>query len=179
MKIKTKREFYRLWFAGALGNRPHVWADHQALHLALLRGELSYEKPIVIRHTNSVAWPTRYDVPAGEALRTAPHGATFNEALDESRILIQGEVMRGERGLELTYSTTPKKMKVALSVAPMYVVGLSAKIVLDRFLSPSSRDDLEAIWDLFPDAVIEFGVYDKFVGDQPHRNTLIWEVRNY
>jgi hypothetical protein len=176
--IRSKREFYRLWHAGLLGNRPRTWAGRDELMRAFVYG---WRAPVVIRSAVIPGWQTMYDVPITRALDLAmlTPGLTFNECLDECEILLQGEVMRGERGLELTGSRLPKKMKIALAEMSEHHVGLAAKLLLDRYLSPASRDDIEALFDLYPDAVIEFGAYSRNVGDQPHRNTLIWEVRNY
>jgi hypothetical protein len=181
-RIPNKATFYRLWRAGLLGNRPRTWAGVKELRAALGHG-LSYETLIVVRSARTAAWRTRYDVPVREALALAainPDASlTFNEALDESRILIQGEVMSSARGLELTYSDVPLKMKDALAFARRYVVGLEARVILDHYLCPSSRDDLDDLFTLYPDSIIEFGVYDCNLGDQPNRNTLFWEVRDY
>jgi hypothetical protein len=171
--IRTKSEFYRQWHAGSLGNRPRTWRTADELRAS------GWPNPVVIRSACTPGWKTVYGAPVEQALRIAPPGATFNQLLDDSRILLQGEAMRGERGIELTYSTVTKPMKVALAEESRQATGLTARAILDHFLCPSSRDDLEALWDLYPDAVIEFGVYSRNLGDQPHRNTLIWEVRNY
>jgi len=50
---------------------------------------------------------------------------------------------------------------------------------LDRFMDPSSRDDLEQLFDLYPDATVEFTCYQMDLGTIPRRNTIFWEVRNY
>jgi hypothetical protein len=46
-------------------------------------------------------------------------------------------------------------------------------------MDPSSRDDLDALFDLYPDAAVEFACFPHNLGIFPHRNTVIWEVRNY
>jgi hypothetical protein len=174
-RIRCKREFYRLWRAGLLGNRPRTWADATALAAS------GWPRPVVARSSNANGWKTRYGIAVEEALALARQvpGLTFNECLPDEALLIQGEVMRGERGLELTYSTVRKPMKVALAEETRSALGLAAKMLLDFYLWPTSRDDLDALLDLYPAAVVEFGAYDRAIGDQPFRNTLFWEVRNY
>jgi hypothetical protein len=94
-------------------------------------------------------------------------------------LLIQGEVTRAPGGLYLRYDTTPSlKMNEAMRVAKD-AFGLRAKLLLDHHLWPSSRDDMDALLDLYPGHVIEFSAHDCACGDQPHRNTLFWEVRRY
>ena len=56
---------------------------------------------------------------------------------------------------------------------------LETKILLDTYMDPSSRDDLDSLFDLYPDSAIELTTFDINVGQFPHRNTIIWEVRNY
>ncbi len=46
-------------------------------------------------------------------------------------------------------------------------------------LDPSSRDDLEALLELYPDATVELTSYDVDVGVLPYRNTIVGEVRHY
>jgi hypothetical protein len=175
-RIPNKREFYRLWRAGLLGNRPRTWPTYEAL---LASG---YVGTVTIRSVGAAGGKTRYRVPLAEVpeyLKTWVGTPTFNESAPDDMLVIQGEVMRSETGLVLAYDTTPDMpMNVARhqfrTAGPLY-----AKLLLDHHLSPASRDDLNAIWDLYPDAVIEFSTYSVKVGDQPHRNTLIWEVRDY
>jgi hypothetical protein len=172
--IPNKATYYRLWRAGVLGNRPKTWATADDLRAS------GYAQPIVMRSTQ-VGWKTLYGISVEEALRLAPgvQGATFNELLPDAEIVLQGEVMRTWRGLELTYSFAPYPMKIALAKAPCYAVGLVAKLLLDTWLWPASRDDVDAFLDLYDGHAIEFTAYGIAVGDQPHRNTLIWEVRRY
>jgi hypothetical protein len=171
--IRTKREFYRLWNAGLLGNRPRTWHSLMALTSSDFQGE------VTIRNAEVPGWRTQYRVPVNEAILTAPPGSTFNESAPDLQLTFQGEVTRREGGLYLRFDCTPNlKMKEAMACAKD-AYGLTAKLLLDRYLWPSSRDDLDALLDLYPDHVIEFSAYDRAVGDRPHRNTLIWEVRAY
>ena len=56
---------------------------------------------------------------------------------------------------------------------------LETKVLLDRYLDPSSRDDLDALLELYPDATIELTAFDIDTGVIPGRNTIFWEVRDY
>lgn len=179
-RIATKAAYYRLWRAGALGNRPRTWATPNDLWAAWKRGEVAGTTPVVMRSTQ-VGFKTRYGIPVAQAIHdgVAVPGATYNECLPDEKLLVQGEAQRGTHGLDLTYTRVKKPMKVALAEKTERARGLTAKMLLDHFMWPPSRDDLDALWDLYPDAVIEFSTYSTAIGDQPHRNTLIWEVRDY
>lgn len=56
---------------------------------------------------------------------------------------------------------------------------LQTKLIIERYMDASSRDDLEILLDFYPDATVEFTVFDVNTGLFPHRNTIFWEVRNY
>lgn len=176
--ITTKRQFYRLWRAGVLGNKPRIWGDLWALMLSDYRGS------VTIRSASATGWKTMYRVPYGQ-VGEAVNGPipvedpTFNESAPDEVLTFQGEVTRAVGGLYLRYDCTPDlKMKEAMARAKD-AYGLAARQLLARYLWPSSYDDLMDLLDLYPDHVIEFSAYDRKVGDQPHRNTLIWEVRHY
>lgn len=56
---------------------------------------------------------------------------------------------------------------------------LETRLLLDRYMDPSSRDDVDALLDLYPDAAIEFTAFSVNVGLFPGRNVVFWETRNY
>jgi hypothetical protein len=56
---------------------------------------------------------------------------------------------------------------------------LETRMLLARYMDPSSRDDLDALLDLYPDASIEFTCFSVNVGVFPARNTIFWETRDY
>ncbi len=56
---------------------------------------------------------------------------------------------------------------------------LQTKVLLDRYMDPASRDDVDALLERYPDATIEFTCFTVNVGNIPGRNTMMWEVRNY
>lgn len=173
MRIPNKRRFFRLWQQGLLGNRPRTWPDAATLERSGYRGT------VTLRSAPGAHGTARHNVPVEEALRTAPPGTSFNEPVPDHLLVLQGEVMRSTRGLELTYSTergTPMREAMRRS---QKATGATALVLLRRHLWPSSLEDLYELLDLYPDAVIEFSAFEVHVGDQPHRNTLIWEVRNY
>lgn len=174
-EIRTKAEFYRRWHAGLLGNRPRTWSSPAKLAASGWAGRVG------IRSAQK-GGPCLCHLSVYQALmfaETWPCTPTFSEAMPDDLLLLQGEVARLPGGLHLTYSTVRGlTMRKALR-RPQRAAGLEAKLLLDRCLWPSSRDDLAALLDLYPDAVIEFGVHDCAVGVLPNRNAVVWEVRNY
>lgn len=57
--------------------------------------------------------------------------------------------------------------------------GSAVLALVDEFMDPASRTDLDALLELYPDATIEFACFPCAVGVIPSRNTIFWEVRNY
>lgn len=175
--LRTKAAYYAAWRAGLLGNRPKTWTDAAALVAS------GHAGLVVARAVDATGWKTRYGITVREALALAADPAvpelTFNECMPDEQLLIQGEVMRSPRGLELFYTCAKKPMKQGFAEDAASADGLVAKMILDTFLWPSSRDDLDALLDLYDGHVVEFSTYRVAVGDQRHRNTIFWETRAY
>lgn len=106
----------------------------------------------------------------------------MDNSVPNNKSTCQGEVCRTERGME-------SYIVVGNGIAPMretMAAGLhrhrgylETKIILDRCMDPSSRDDLDMLFELYPDSTIEFTSFSVNVGEFPHRNTIFWEVRSY
>ena len=108
-----------------------------------------------------------------------PELITFHESMPDESLQIQGEVARDVGGLNLSYSVERRQAMREAMEHPSLASGLSARLILEYFLDANSREDIDMLLDLYPDAVIEFGTYERDVGLLPRRNTVIWEVRNY
>lgn len=173
--ISSKKQFYELYLAGHLGNKLRTFASPSELR------DSRYYGTVTARSTSEHDKTCLYRIPWKEAIHLPKHFC-FNEPAPDDQLLIQGEVMRTEAGLYLGYSTERYlPMRIALRKAKI-AQGLKAKLILEHFLSPASYEELMGLLGLlerYPDAVVEFSTYDKCLGNLPHRNTIIWEVRNY
>lgn len=183
--IPTKSACYRLYESGAFGNKLRTWNDLSSL----MRDD--YCGGVVMRYKGAgggTEYP-RYgqEIPKAEVADTVQAwvsaGASresirFNEAAWDDKLIIQGEVMRSQEHLSLFYSREKTKMREALKRG-LQVEGLRAMMLLRHALSPASYDDVEALIERYPDAVIEFSAYSHNVGNCRGRNAVIWEVRNY
>lgn len=92
-----------------------------------------------------------------------------------------GEVCRSWRGLEGLLAAESKcgmrdaqKLHLLIPRTGATILGL-----LDRYMDASSRDDLEILLELYPDATVEFSCFSVDAGVLPNRNTIFWETRNY
>lgn len=57
--------------------------------------------------------------------------------------------------------------------------GSAARVLLTKHLNPNSYDDMSVLCDRLPGHVVELSALDRFYGTVPHRNAIVWEVRNY
>lgn len=57
--------------------------------------------------------------------------------------------------------------------------GIRAVYILKHFLNENSYDDLQCLMEQYPESTIEMSCTNKCLGTIPHRNAVIWEVRNY
>lgn len=106
--------------------------------------------------------------------------AYFTEMLphQQSRVVLQGEVMRDSTGWYLYYSTAKAIMREALRSAPRHATGVAAYTILRDHMDGSSWDCLLDLLDHYDGHVVEFTILDQPCG-QRGWNTLFWEVRNY
>lgn len=180
MKITSKAQFFRLWKAGVLGNRTNLWERPE--------DAVASRAPLIgfreIGKSGGGSW-TR--VSRDQVYETAQQwrrlGRKFicdDGAPDESRVL-QGEICRTIRGLEGFLDVGGRlPMRQAIAAGHMRpCTGATILALLDKFMDPSSRDDLFDLLDLYPDATIEFSCFTVDVGVFPNRATMFWEVRNY
>jgi hypothetical protein len=181
MKITSKAEFYRLWEAGVLGNRTNIfhsateaWKSGFPLIGFRQLGKAGGGK--WERVSRSEIWTTakRWEEDGAPFIMdSATYPAVFED------ITLQGEVCRTIRGLEGFMGYTPGlPMRKAYPLMKP-VSGSEILVLLDRWMDPSSIDDLRDLLDLYSDATVEFTCFTKDTGNIPGRNTIFWEVRCY
>ena len=91
--------------------------------------------------------------------------------------LLNAEMTRLNSGLYLAWCNENIHMNEAMHQAKI-AERLVAKTVLNHFVDPVDVDDLEDLMDQFPNSVIEFSVFQKYVG-WAERKMVVWEVRDY
>ena len=182
-KIKYKDDYYLLYEKGFLGNKPLTWNSIEEIK------ESGWKKEISIRGRKGIArGKSRFNLTLEEATNyieqlkkegIPPEKLTFNQSMPDDHLLIQGEIMRNEDLYNLVYTFVKKPMNRALEEKTLRAKGLTALNLVKGNLSPSSYTDLQTLFDIFPDSIIEFSAYDILLGNLPNRNTIMWEVRNY
>jgi hypothetical protein len=177
-----KADYYRRWEAMEFGNRVRMWPSLDALLADDYRGSLGVRCRVP-------AGPCRYGVDfadvraaVGElavAADLTPSDFTFNESAPDDRLLLQGEFTYAIVGGHYLFGSTAKvPMRKALATGTHHW-RLDALGRLKAVCWPKSYDMLVELTDLYPDAVVEFGVYSAAIGCWPGHNAIVWEVREY
>lgn len=182
--VLTKKDFVRRYEAGEFGNRSPTWNTLKEF----IRAKRARHELVHIR--NRIAGgPTWYNVRAEQVVyeenyivcnRLAKReDLYFSLMAPTERTVIQGEVQQSCHHLDLYYSTVKKPMRDALALGGKQVQGLTAKLLLEQYMDPSSLDHLDYLLNTYLGHVIEFSVYGINWGTIPNRNTVFWEVRKY
>ena len=176
-KINSKKEFYTIWRNDLLGNRTRLFPDLESA-LSVPKGNISH---FGIRSVGS-SGGGRFEICSREELvptiRTWEGEHIISEGLLPQHMLIQGEVCRLIE-FEGFLSTYPDWMRPSLRLGGKSYKGISLLKILQDYLDSNSFEDLMGLLEMFPTSTIEFSTYNKWVGCQPRRNTIFWEVRNY
>jgi len=182
--ITSKKQFYELWKGLRLGNRIAVFENVKEFLKSGWTGSIS------IRYREAGSPYKAFHVPAHKVLdkvaEFVKQGAnenlfTFNESAPDDCLLIQGEVQyvyETGNGLTLTYNTKKCSMKEAM-IDPLTATGLKAKMIMEYYMKPKSYEMIKDLFELYPDDVIEFGVYGRNLGIMSGHNCIIWEIRGY
>lgn len=181
--VSTKQQALHLLRTGRLGNTLRVWQ-----HLSDVEAD-GYQGTLSLRYAGAFGGMfcaynvAVHDVPAVLEKWTRQGADTqlvqYNESAPDEYLTLQGELMRNHLGLYLFGSTECCKMRDALRNSGQHLWGLQAKLTLQRHVDPSSYDDLMDLLDTYPGHVVEFSTYAIDLGCAPHRNTVVWEVRDY
>lgn len=193
--IRNKRDFFELWEKGLLGNRPPLWRNIDEVPWSTQR--VGFRE---IGKAGGGAWTLVNRIEAEriwDEWRSLGRTFIMDGSVPNDHSTMQGEICRTYRGLEsylavrdIMISGTrlnlqpPKQgmppMRETMKLGWHWHRGGAATLaLLDRHMDPSSRDDLNELLELYPDATVEFTCFDIDTGNIPNRNTIFWEVRNY
>jgi len=179
--INTKMENYIAFDAGLWGNQVRQWTSIS----------LWFKEAISVR---GAKYMIRSKTP-GQLLNTKPMGVGrlmkewtangyshtnyyINECIDNTGVILNAEVMRGPRGLDIMYSTHAGTMRDGMCNGWCRVTGLAAKLLLQSTLCDKGYARLKSILEDYPGHIVELTVCRQSIGLLGWR-TMIWEVRNY
>jgi hypothetical protein len=188
MEIRSKRKFFELWEAGVLGNRTRLWRDPGIAYIAAFQDlklkDVGFRELRKLGSSGAGAWckATKDQFwPTVREWQQAGRSFVMDDGVPSEKQTLMGEIVRTERGMEgfLTLAT-PLPMRPAMAADLLKPRGyLETRLLLEKYMDPSSRDDLDMILELFPNHAVEFSCFSVNVGAFPRRNTMFWEVRLY
>lgn len=192
LPVLTKSDFVRRYNAGEFGNHSPTWGTFKEFERFTKE---KYPTVSAVAHTqdkyhlrNRVSGgTTHYDlnprIAYGEwfsfVLKREDKQWYCSQMAPTDKTILQGEVQRTYRGLELFYSTVRKPMRDSLREGGKQVYGISADLILKSYLPPNDHDWLMGLLDRYPDHVVEFSTYSVEFGTVPGFKTCYWEVRRY
>lgn len=180
--VRTKAEMYRRFHRGEFGNHGPMWETWEEYDAS------GYGGLIAIRTRRVAAGRCQYNLSRAEAAlcrqRFRAEGYRDSELhysamIRDDRVLLQGEVQRTWRGLDLLASTQRNcPMRPALRDHAFREHGLRASQRLQEAMDGPSWDCLNELLDIFDGHVVEFSTLDVSWGVLGW-NTVFWEVRAY
>lgn len=180
--VLTKADFVRRYKAGEFGNASPTWNNLSDFLVTGGHGKFHIRNRIA-------NGPTWYNLDAGELMFKWAELVAQGVKPDELYIsamaphhlnVIQGEVQRSAKHLDLFYSAVPNKpMRDALAECAHQVHGATARLLLRFYLNQRSYEWMEWLLAEYPDHVVEFSVFQKCWGTVPGHNCVFWEVRKY
>lgn len=175
--ITTKDEMYRLLAAGQLGNHIPQWFSLAEWRASGHTGEVGIRAMVPGGQFHD-------HIPADHVLEICNYltktGQRFNISpmFRDADILMCAEVCQAPL-LSAFWSPARIHYREALRVAGKMIYGVVANRILRHFLNENSYDDLMGLLEAYPGHAIELTCYNHCCGVLPHRNAIIWEVRQY
>lgn len=191
MQIRSKREFYKLWEAGCLGNRTQIFHSIDAALRAVPSGDGIGFRQIGQPNGAAGAWEKASSVTTALEIdarwRAAGRRYIMDDGFPNHRTTMQGEICRTVEGLygfiavaEFCGRVGLPPMRISMANGMHgHFYRAQVRALMQIYMDPASQDDVDALLELYPNATIEFASADVCVGNIPGRNTIIWEVRNY
>ncbi len=186
--IRTKSQMYAALSAGLLGNTIPQWYDAQRW---LVEGAKQYPLWGVRSVVGGGDPRMRLNVPVREVYQYVAElfkdGEYNISPMIDSWAVLRAEVCgRTETipGLYVYYVPPgfidpESPWRGSFHKYGKEAVGSVARLLLETYLWPEDLENVYRLLDEYPGHTVEFSACCKAVGVVPHRNTVIWEVRNY
>jgi hypothetical protein len=181
--VETKQDYYRRSETLEFGNKLQVWPDFWSWRCSGYKGGIRFRSRARASGAFTLGPPIPFDDVPSAYYKLLDEGYSesellFCEAALHEFTVIQGEVCRSSRGLELTWSIEPGITVREAMTRAKYSSGLAVKLILESRLDPVDYEDLMELLDTYPDHVVEFSVFSTDMGVLGRR-MVVWEVRRY
>lgn len=180
-KITDKRTMYRMLSQGCFGNTVPAFMGLEAWEA---RGQEWNAPAWGVRSLASGDPRMRLDLPTEEVpayCRSVFGSDPFNiSPMVDPWLTLRAEVFDSPIGIACRYviGRPELKWRRAFDECGQYSDRPWARMMLKEHLNPNSYDDLTAIFDRYPGHVVELTAINRCFGTVPHRNAVIWEVRD-
>lgn len=194
-RIANKRQMYAALERGDFGNTIPMWTSAALWELSQTTSAHVFA-PRQFRVDSPLYWGVRSMTPGGPCRLYCPRGEVvstfyrFQRAGHDAQISVMVDAFLtvtswmqiwrdSPTGLHIECITNPPRgasWRALMPSAPSYT-GIRAQTMLRTLLNGNSYDDLEALFELYPDHVIELSTLSRCYGTLPNRNAIIWEVR--
>jgi hypothetical protein len=180
MPVRTKQDFVRRYKLGEFGNHAPTWDTAVEYYNSGYQGMVHIRNRVAGGMTWYNVDPFTFSNRWNAAARHYGETKLYISAMAPTeQTLFQGELVRGLRGLNLTYSIVAKPMRDALHEQSRFADGALSLFLLQRYLDTNSYNWLQVLVERYPDHAIEFSTYSVQWGTLPRYNTVFWEVRLY
>jgi hypothetical protein len=175
-EITSKQQMYALKFRHAFGNTLRTWRTERALLDSGFTGHLG------LRCVGKPGGPFVHPLTVVQALKAAPqlrargYTVLFCEAAPDHLITIQGEFADYSDGYWLTYSRQKSNMRIAMQ-HPQHACGRYAEMLVHSNVSAADWEDFLALFEKWPEHVLEFTAFETPVGQLRGRHAVVWELR--
>ena len=180
-EVTSKAQHTQLFLAGSYGNRLRAWSTLKELLQSGFNGLVSLRCVSVasslLRYDMTVAQVTAYYQELVMSRQVDPRAVYLCESAPDQHITFQGEAMRTPDGLYIYGSHERKKMRISLANSGKHFWRLQAEHILRHYMNGPSYDDFQELHERYSTSVLEFSCYRICLGDCPHRNVIVWEVR--
>lgn len=183
--VPDKETYYRLARLGLLGNTLRQWETPSEMR------DSGYSGLVAVRskRPGGVFTPNLQGLAAAAEwfLRTSYGEQCVLAEMDTGggRRMLTGFVWRDEvepMGYVLEYSERDELVRHAMRMdhhIKHVERGLRAIRKMREHMTEYDWDDVSALFDMYPDAIVEFTCFANEIGSLPGRRAIIWEVRDY
>lgn len=184
MQVRDKTQMYRMLAAGEFGN-----TIPQYFSVGEWQAGDAEKYPAWGVRTLTPGGPCRLNCPREEVEATAasfaPHRVNISCMVDRvAAVTLWADVWDSPSGLVVYGIESPKTeegwtWRNSMPTRGRHWEGTAARLLLARHLNANSVEDVREVFERFPGHVLEFSALDRCFGTVPHRNHVVWEVRNY
>jgi hypothetical protein len=191
MIVLNKKQNFRLCHSGVYGNRVRQWESIEEWKNS------GYSEPVAMRVAMLAGGggPKQFGVPPEQVISVARSWEKSRGIpLSEVRI---AEMADGERVLQghylndvyeqdgetrhgyLRYTLATGQMPIAFEKHRDVAYGHRADLLIRSLMTTASYEDWQELVAEYSGHVLEFSVWNDCLGDLPHRNAIVWEIRRY